>query len=243
MPPIAAISATADATRVRLSLNYVRSAEGAGLTPLVVPPLTDASQAASVLDAAAGLLLTGGEDVDPGRYGAARHPATQPPNGARDQTELALLRHARDRRIPVLAICRGIQLVNVAFGGTLVQDLPSERPSAVVHDQPDERSDRSHAVALTPGSLIAAAAGATALAVNSYHHQGIDRLGAGLRVTGTALDGVVEACEGTEPGWWLLAVQWHPEDLTTDTQPWDRGIFRAWGDQVRAYAAGRPATR
>ncbi|MBI3567888.1 MAG: gamma-glutamyl-gamma-aminobutyrate hydrolase family protein [Gemmatimonadetes bacterium] len=239
MPPIAAISATADATRVRLSLNYVRSTEGAGLTPLVVPPYADASRAASVLDAAAGLLLTGGEDVDPRLYGAVPHPTTQAPNPARDETELALLRLARERRIPVLAICRGIQLVNVAFGGTLVQDLPSERPSAIVHDQGEERSRRSHAVTLAADSLVASAAGSTAFDVNSYHHQAVDRLGTGLRVTGRAPDGVVEACEGTEAGWWLLAVQWHPEDLTTDAPGWDRGLFRAWADQVRAFCATR----
>jgi putative glutamine amidotransferase len=237
MPPIAAISATADATRVRLSLNYVRSTEGAGLTPLIVPPLSDPSQAAAVLDAAAGLLLTGGEDVGPRRYGALPHPATQAANVARDETELALLRCARERRMPVLAICRGIQIVNVACGGTLVQDLPSQRPSATVHDQPDARADRSHAVALVAGSLVAGATGATAITVNSYHHQAIDRLGAGLRVTGTAPDAVVEACEGTDQDWWLLAVQWHPEDLTADAKPWDRGIFRAWADEVRAFAA------
>ena len=239
MPTIAAISATADATRVRLSLNYVRSTEGAGLTPVIIPPFTDPARAADVLVAASGLLLTGGEDVDPRRYGAEPHAATQPPNPARDETELELLRVARERRIPVLAICRGIQIVNVAFGGTLVQDLPSERPSAIVHDQPHDeahpRSDRCHAVALSSGSLVAGAAGATALEVNSYHHQAVDRLGAGLQATGHAPDGVVEACEGTERGWWLLAVQWHPEDLTTDVHAWDRGIFRAWADQVRAF--------
>ncbi len=237
MPPIVAISATANAKRVRLSLNYVRSTEGAGLTPLIVPPLTDPAQAATVLSAARGLLLTGGEDVDPLRYGATRHPATQAANVRRDETELALLFAARERRIPVLAICRGIQLVNVAFGGTLVQDLPSERPSAIVHNQPDERTDRSHGVSVVADSILARATGTTALDVNSYHHQAVDRLGEGLRVTATASDGVVEAAEGTHADWWLFCVQWHPEDLTTDALPWDKGIFRAWAEQVRAVGA------
>jgi len=239
MPPIVAISATADDSRVRLSLNYVRSSEGAGLTPVIVPPLADAARAATILDAACGLLLTGGDDVDPRRYGAAAHPATQRPNVPRDDTELALLEAARQRRMPVLAICRGIQLVNVAFGGTLIQDIPTERPSAIVHNQPEDRVERSHAVAIVAGSLLAGAAGATALEVNSYHHQGVDRVAGTLRVTATAPDGMVEACEGTDPDWWLLCVQWHPEDLTTDAHAWDRGIFRAWADQVRAFEALR----
>src|ERR1019366_1410593 len=131
MSKLIAISATADSSKIRLSLNYARSLEGAGLIPLVVPPLTDPTRAAEILDAAAGLLLTGGEDVDPKRYGAPPHPKLGEINPLRDATEIALLEAARSRRLPVLAICRGIQLLNVAYGGTLYQDLPSEHPSNV----------------------------------------------------------------------------------------------------------------
>lgn len=177
---------------MRLHVNYVRSLEGAGLVPLVVPPLADPARAASALDACAALLLTGGEDVDPARYGARRHVKTGVPNAMRDATELALLAAAHERRLPVLAICRGIQLVNVAFGGTLVQDLPSERPSTIHHDQSQDRTIRTHDVNVTPGSLLAAAIGATSVAVNSYHHQAVDRVAPGLTVTATAPDFVVE---------------------------------------------------
>ena len=237
MSKIVAISATAADSKVRLSLNYVRSLESAGLLPVAVPPLADPARAPEILDAAGGLLLTGGEDVDPARYGATPHPKLGTVNPARDATELALFAAARERKLPVLAICRGIQIVNVACGGTLYQDLPSEHPSAVQHDQPNDRSARTHDVRIASGSRIAAATGAELMTVNSYHHQAVRQVGTGFRVTATAPDGVVEGMESADPAWWLLAVQWHPEDLTTDVRAWDRGIFKAFADQV----AGRRA--
>lgn len=240
MSNLVAISATCGpfhgAERVRLSANYVRSLEGAGLVPVVIPPLTDPSRAGEILDAVGGLLLTGGEDVDPARYGTARHPALGEVNAARDATELALLAAARERSVPVLAICRGIQVLNVALGGTLVQELPSERPSAVRHDQPHDQphdhAARTHDVTIAAGSRLAAATGVTTMAVNSYHHQAVDRVGRGLRVTATASDGVIEGAEVEDPQWWVLAVQWHPEDLTDDARAWDRGIFKALATEI-----------
>jgi putative glutamine amidotransferase len=236
MSKIVAISATASvwqgADRMRLSANYIRSAEGAGLVPIGVPPLSDPSQAADIVRISGGLLLTGGEDVDPSLYGEGPHATVTGTNPLRDATELALLAAAREQRLPVLAICRGIQLLNVAMGGTLVQDLPSQRPSAIRHDQPHDREARTHDVAIVPGSKLAAATRDTAIAVNSYHHQAVDRLADGLRLTATAPDGVIEGAEADDPDWWVLAVQWHPEDLTNDTRAWDRGIFRAFAEQV-----------
>lgn len=202
------------------------------MTPVVVPPLLRDDTAADALTGCAGLILTGGEDVDPALYGAAPHPAAGCPNPERDRTEVALLRVARERRMPVLAICRGIQLVNVALGGTLVQDLPTERPSGVAHDQSADPRHRTHRVSVAPGSRLADALGATMLDVNSYHHQAVDRLADGLVVSATAPDGVVEGMESTDPDWWMLGVQWHPEDLTTDGQPWDRGLFATFARVV-----------
>lgn len=240
MSNLVAISATCapfhGANRVRLSANYVRSLEGAGLVPMVIPPLTDPTRAGEILDAAGGLLLTGGEDVDPARYGRPAHPALGEVNAARDATELALLDAARARGRPVLAICRGIQILNVAMGGTLVQDLPSERPSDVRHDQPHDRAARTHDVTIVAGSRLAGAAGTTAMAVNSYHHQAVDTLGRGLRVTATSSDGVIEGAEVDDPSWWVVAVQWHPEDLTEDVRAWDRGIFKALAVEVERRA-------
>ena len=242
MSKLIAISATADSSKIRLSLNYARSIEGAGLTPLVVPPLTDPARVGDILDAAGGLLLTGGEDVDPKLYGAAPHPQLGEINRTRDATELALLDAARERGMPVLAICRGIQLLNVAYGGSLYQDLPSEHPSAVKHDQPEaSASSRSHEIRITPDSKLAAATGVTEMSVNSYHHQSVNRLGDGLRVTAVAPDGVIEGLEVDDENWWVLAVQWHPEDLTTDVRTWDRGIFKAFADEI--YRLERAATR
>lgn len=220
------------AERVRLHVNYVRSLEGAGLVPVVVPPLTHEADVEEILAPCGGLLLTGGEDVDPARYGAPRHPACGPAHVRRDATELALFHAARRRRLPTLGICRGIQLANVALGGTLVQDLPSERPSQVPHDGDAARGDRVHDVAVVPGTRLAGALGATALRANSYHHQAADRLGDGLVLAATAPDGVVEGVESADPAWWMVAVQWHPEDLTTDAQPWDRGLFAAFARTV-----------
>lgn len=237
MSLLVAISATSSewngSERVRLSTNYVRSIEGAGLVPFVVPPLTAPAGAFALLEHAGGLLLSGGEDVDPARYGAAAHPSTGLPNRPRDITELALLAAAKTLKLPVLAICRGVQLLNVAMGGTLIQDLPSERPSTINHDESSERTERSHAVRFMKGSLVAAATGTHEMMVNSYHHQAADRIAQGLRVTATAPDGVIEGLECEDADWWVLAVQWHPEDLTLDAQSWDRGIFRAFADQVR----------
>jgi putative glutamine amidotransferase len=241
MSKIIAISATADSSKIRLSLNYARSLEGAGLIPLIVPPLSDPARAGDILDSAAGLLLTGGEDVDPSRYGAPPHPRLGEINPIRDATELALIEAARARRLPLLAICRGPQILNVAFGGTLYQDLPSEHPSPIDHDPKSDRNVRTHGVTITAGSRLAAATGVAQMAVNSYHHQAVNRLAAGLHVTAVAADGVIEGIEGDDPAWWILAVQWHPEDLTTDARAWDRGIFKALADEIAR--AGKNATR
>jgi putative glutamine amidotransferase len=232
MSKIIAISATTDSSKIRLSLNYARSLEGAGLIPLIVPPLNDPTRAGEILDSAGGLLLTGGEDVNPELYGATPHPKLGEIQPTRDATELALLKAARDRAVPVLAICRGIQLLNVAYGGTLYQDLPSEHPSPVNHNSEQSRDSRTHDVTITPGTRLARATGAVTMAVNSYHHQAARQLGDGLRVTAVASDGVIEGVEVDDPAWWVLGVQWHPEDLTTDVRTWDRGIFKAFAAEV-----------
>jgi len=245
-PAVVAVTAAEkvreDAPRVWLNAAYVRAIEDAGLVPLVVPPLANPERAVALLDLADGLLLTGGEDVAPWRYGAATRPECNPPHEARDATELALALAARERRLPTLAICRGIQLLNVALGGTLVQDLPSARPDAMNHDPGSSRASRSHAIEADAGSRIALALGETRLAVNSFHHQAVDRAAPALRVTARAPDGVVEGVETHEDDpWWALGVQWHPEELTGDEHDWDRGLFRAFAERVarnRADGAG-----
>lgn len=228
---IATTASTKD-HQARVSENYLRSLEGAGLLPVVVSPMANPSRAGEILDVVSGLLLTGGEDVNPACYGAASYAALGAVHAARDATEIALIVAARDRRMPVLAICRGIQLLNAALGGTLLQDLPTQRPSAVNHDQPHDVTARTHDVAIVAGTRLAAATGTTAMAVNSYHHQAVDRLAPGLIVSATASDGIIEGVETQDAAWWVVAVQWHPEDLVDDVRSWDRGIFRAFADRL-----------
>lgn len=207
-----AVSATrrTDLGRERVALNssYVRALIDAGLTPLLVPPLLDPARVGDALADAAGLVLTGGEDVHPVSYGEPTHPKLEETDLARDAVELALYGAARGRRLPVLAICRGIQLVNVAMGGSLYQDLPSEHPSSINHVDPKGR----HALRVEPASRLHQVIGDLAN-VNSRHHQAVKRLASGLRPVAWAEDGVIEGAElANGDGSWLLAVQWHPED-------------------------------
>ena len=218
--------------RVALNAAYVRALAGVGLIPLIVPPMLDPARAAEALDVVRGLVLTGGEDVDPARYGAQPHPQLEKLDVARDAVELALLAGARERGLPVLAICRGIQLLNVGLGGTLFQDLPSERPGPVPHEDNQAR----HALRVDPDSLLGRTLGrAAALPVNSRHHQAIRDLAPGLRVSATAEDGVIEAVEPEDPAApWMLGVQWHPEDLN------EAALFRGFAAAVTAAAVPAP---
>ena len=238
--PLVALSATTSARpgtgrgpRVRVNDAYVRALQGAGLVPLIVPPSLSLDEARAVVAGVAGVVLSGGEDIGPARYGTAAHPATQQPHDGRDATELALVEAARDARRPVLAICRGLQLLNVALGGTLVQDLPTERPSGITHARDDAPTQRVHGLSVTEGSRLAIALDATSLDVNSSHHQAIGVLAPGLHATAHAPDGVIEGVETSTDDWWVLAAQWHPEELTNDAQPWDRRFFEAFAKECR----------
>jgi putative glutamine amidotransferase len=233
---IVAITATServkDSTRVRVNRAYTDAIVAAGLIPLVVPPVP-AELAPAILDAVAGLVLTGGEDLDPSYFGAPRHPATGTANDDRDQCELALAREAARRRLPTLAICRGVQVLNVALGGSLIQDLPTERGGAVNHDAGGARGSRVHAVDVAAGSRLGEIVNARAITTNSFHHQAVDRLGAGLCTVATSPDGVAEAVECTDRAWWMVGVQWHPEELTATPEEWDRRLFAAFAEAVR----------
>lgn len=215
------------ADRTGVNAAYVRAVLAAGGVPLVLSPLMGVSFAARALDAVDGLILTGGEDIEPSWYGARPSPQLTPPSPERDLFELALFAVARQRELPILGICRGIQLINVALGGTLFQDLPSERPGTVNHQPSGARDVRSHRVRIEPASRAALALGATGISVNSAHHQAIKELAPGLRATGWSEDALIEAAE-TPPGTpWLLAVQWHPEEMHADAKAPDGGLFAA----------------
>ncbi|HEX5800851.1 MAG TPA: gamma-glutamyl-gamma-aminobutyrate hydrolase family protein [Gaiellaceae bacterium] len=210
-----------------IPLAYVEGIDAAGGRPLLVPPIADA--VAETLDALDGLLFSGGADLDPATYGHEPHPETSGVRPERDRAELALLTAALERDLPVLAVCRGSQLLNVARGGDLVQHLPE-----VVGDEKHKHTPgvfADHAVSVEPESRLGAILGERA-PVKSHHHQGFGRLGAGLVPTAHAEDGTLEAVEDPSRRF-ALGVLWHPEAGA------DAALFAALVEQARAYRAER----
>jgi len=211
-------------TTCRKLEDYRQSILHAGGEPRVVDPSMRIEDALAGID---GLLLTGGDDVAPTRYGEAPHPAVVEAEAARDEFEIALVQAARERRLPILAICRGIQVLNVACGGTLVQDIPSQVPGAGAHSltvPPSEPYSLAHEIWLEKDSLLSKLMSerlndADTCEVNSRHHQAVRSLAPGFRVSATAPDGVIEAIEDPSAPF-CLGVQWHPENF------WRTGEFR-----------------
>jgi putative glutamine amidotransferase len=215
--------------------DYVRSVEQSGAVPVVLPPVSPGDVPA-LLERLDGVLLSGGVDVDPVLYGQAPHPKLGRVNRRRDDFELALTREALRRDVPILAICRGHQVLNVATGGTLVQDIPSIVGGAVKHDGPGPRWRRAHRLEVTAPSRLREILGQDAVSVNSIHHQAVDRIGEDLAVSARCPeDGVIEGLE--MPGRrFVVAVQWHPESF------WNRpdsfqSLFDAHAEACRV--AGR----
>lgn len=207
-----------------LPAEYVTMVVAADAIPVMLPPHgTDAA----VLDLLDGLILTGGADVGPDRYGAAPHPRTQAQSW-RDDHEFALLAAARDRGLPVLGICRGLQVINAARGGTLHQHVPEVVGTDAYQPAPGEYGQM---IARTrPGTRIADIVG-EAVTAPCYHHQSVDRVGEGLHVTAQADDGTVEVLEGGANEPWLLAVQWHPEHNPVDVR-----VMQAFTEAAAAHA-------
>ena len=210
---------------------YVRVLSATGAVPWIIPLLTDdETTLRAIFDRLDGLFLAGGVDVEPTSYGEPRGHWCGPSDPARDSVERTLLHWAVTERKPVLGVCRGVQMINVAFGGTLIQDISHERPNAVKHDYFPQQgfTDRAmlvHAVSMAPGSKLHGLLG-DSVTVNSLHHQGICRLGKGLAATASAPDGVIEGVEG-ENGQFLVGVQWHPEELV-DSDERMRRVFQAF---------------
>ena len=192
--------------------DYIRSVEQSGAVPVVLPPVAP-GDAPALLDRLDGILLSGGVDVDPVLYGQAPHPSLGRVNRRRDDFELELTREALRRDVPILAICRGHQVLNVATGGTLVQDIASTLGGSVKHEGPGPRCRPAHRIEVTASSLLRQILGQDAVPVNSIHHQGVDRVGRDLVVSARCPeDGVIEGLE--MPGRrFVVAVQWHPESF------------------------------
>jgi putative glutamine amidotransferase len=229
---------------ISLSEPYPRAIAAAGGIPLTLPVGKSRELIAECVRRCDGILLTGGDDINPRLY-RGRLPAelrrtvgTTPDGGERDLRELMLIDEVFRQRKPLLAICRGHQLLNVALGGTLIVDIPAQVPNAISHNRMDRRNQKVHEVRLTPEALLSKITRRQTLGVNSTHHQAVGRVAEPLQVTATSKDGVVEGMElkpeatGLLP--FLLAIQFHPERLA-DRHPEHRGIFCAFTQACRLY--------
>lgn len=219
-----------------LGLKYLRAIEAAGGLPVVLPPLRgDAIE--PLLEHLTGICLSGGPDLGPESYGEERHPELGPTEDDIDRFEIALAKYAWRRGLPLFAICRGAQALNVARGGTLVQHLPDLSESSIPHRQEAAGDEPTHEVEIEPGSLLEQVMGTRRASVNTFHHQAVKKLGRGLRVVARSPDGVVEGIEAPGRGY-VLGVQWHAECLAD--LPEQAALFEGLVAAARAHS---PATQ
>jgi putative glutamine amidotransferase len=209
---------------------YVDSLRRAGAVPVLIPPQPE--NAAELIEDLDGLLLAGGDDCDPAAYGEERHPSVEPMDPRRQANDLTLARAARERGIPTLGICLGVQVMNVAAGGTLIQDIASSIDTDI--DHASESFDRHrHEVLIESDTRLAGILGARDINVNSSHHQAIGRVADSLRVTAHAPDGVIEGLEDPAHPFYV-GVQWHPEDMTREESA--AALFGAFVEAARKYS-------
>ena len=214
--------------------SYVEELRKVGAVPWVIPLIPhDPDTLREIFARLDGVFITGGVDVDPSRYGEPKTPLCGTTDPDRDAVELMLLKYAMAHELPVLAVCRGIQILNVLGGGTLYQDVTAMVPAALKHDYfptPDQPSRKylAHDITVKHGSKLGVILGDGVVPVNSMHHQAIKDLAPGLAPTAFAPDGIIEGVEGTGDQY-LIAVQWHPEELT-DTQPGMKRLFTTFID-------------
>lgn len=212
--PIIALTPSWDTQNHRLALphDYISGVLDAGGTPVVIPPMEDAEKLRSALDLCDALLLTGGDDVNPALYGEEMLPICGDLTPERDHAEPILIRHAIEKGLPILGICRGIEILNVALGGTLYQDIAEQYGREVKHPCYDIPGGDAHGMRYLPGTLLHQVMGMDGSMVNSRHHQGVKDVAPGMKVNALAPDGFIEGLEA-EDGRPILAVQWHPETI------------------------------
>ena len=222
--------------RFYLARYYSEAVAAAGGAPVHISLIPDAGYIAAVMSDLDGVLLPGSDsDVDPLRYGAEPHPNLGSIHPIKDQTDLLVLEEIERRALPLFAICFGMQVLNVSRGGTLIQDIRSQVPNAIKHQQGLPRDRQSHSVVLDKQSLLAKLAAGERAAVNSHHHQAIENIGHNLVATAWAPDGLIEALEDSRPERFALAVQWHPE-LGWREDQFSQAMFQRFIAVCRDYA-------
>ncbi|MDR1414951.1 MAG: membrane dipeptidase [Odoribacteraceae bacterium] len=233
--PLVGISAHYKDGGSRVADNYVRSVLLAGGAPLVIPVHADAAALEEIVARLDGLMLTGGDDINPLYNGEEPIPELGEVDDARDRYDLLLTRLAADRQVPIFGICRGMQLINIAFGGKNYQDIPAQLPGKPLkHGQLSTAGHASHTIAVREGSRLFSVLGRDAVSVNSYHHQAVREVAPGFTVSATAPDGVIEAIEAT-PCYRVFGVQWHPERMVPLQDETMERLFRHFVDEARLF--------
>jgi putative glutamine amidotransferase len=222
--------------RFYLARYYSEAVEAAGGAPVHISLIPKKKYISSLMEGLDGILLPGSDsDVDPLRYGRDPHPRLGSVHPLKDETDVLVLEEIERRKLPLLAICFGMQILNVTRGGTLIQDIGSELPLAIKHEQGKPRDRRSHRIRLLEGSLLAKLAGSESALVNSHHHQAIETVGRELVATAWTSDGLVEALEDPRGDRFALAVQWHPE-IAWEQDDFSSVIFKRFVEAAGEYA-------
>jgi putative glutamine amidotransferase len=223
--------------RFYLARFYGEAVAAAGGVPVHIPLIPDAELVGALVSRLDAVLLPGSaSDVDPLRYGREPHPKLGAVHPLKDETDLLVLRELEGRRLPLLAICFGMQVWNVFRGGSLIQDIVTEVPKAVKHEQGAPRERPSHRISINPESLLGSLAGDVSAYVNSHHHQALETIGEGLKASARSSDGLVEAIEDMRDGRWAVGVQWHPE-LGWETDKLSGAIFSSFIKAATAQAS------